>query len=110
MVVEPEFLDSIQDDSTVLERQPFVRAAESKKMFVHRHIGFWQCMDTHETVMNWSIYGNPEKPMEDMVGLKTPVLFLTYRRFHTAERVLKQFGRPNPIDCILPVTRRIQRM
>ena len=44
MVVEPNF-DSIKDDSTILEREPFVSAAESK-MFTYRHNGFWQCMDT----------------------------------------------------------------
>ena len=35
------------DDSTLLERQPFVRLSEESRMFAYKHKGFWQCMDTY---------------------------------------------------------------
>jgi glucose-1-phosphate cytidylyltransferase len=45
-VVEPEFLDLIDDDSTILEGAPLERAAESGQLMAFQHEGFWQCMDT----------------------------------------------------------------
>lgn len=45
-VMEPEFLDFIADDSTVLERQPLEEAASRGHLVAYRHEGFWQCMDT----------------------------------------------------------------
>lgn len=46
MVIEPEFLDLIDGDSTILERGPLARVSELGKLMVYRHSGFWQCMDT----------------------------------------------------------------
>ena len=45
-VIEPEFFDLIQDDATILEREPLERAARMGELMAYRHEGFWQCMDT----------------------------------------------------------------
>lgn len=45
-VFEPEFLDLIDDDETVLERMPLEVAASRGELMAFRHEGFWQCMDT----------------------------------------------------------------
>ncbi len=45
-VLEPEFLDLIEGDSTVLEEEPLERAAEAGELKAYLHDGFWQCMDT----------------------------------------------------------------
>ena len=45
-VVEPRFLDLIDDDSVMLERQPLERAVANGEMAAFQHDGFWQCMDT----------------------------------------------------------------
>lgn len=47
MVMEPEFLDSVDfDDSTILEREPLEHAAMTNNLVAYKHEGFWQCMDT----------------------------------------------------------------
>ena len=43
MVIEPNFLDLIDSDTTILERE---RVSELGELMVYRHSGFWQCMDT----------------------------------------------------------------
>ena len=45
-VIQPEFLDLISGDSTILEREPLEKAAEMGELMAYRHEGFWQCMDT----------------------------------------------------------------
>ena len=45
-VIEPEFLDFIQNDQTILEREPLERVAKLGELMAFRHNGFWQCMDT----------------------------------------------------------------
>ncbi len=46
MVCQPEFLDYIDDDATVLEKDPLERVAREGQLMSYRHDGFWQCMDT----------------------------------------------------------------
>lgn len=46
MVIEPEFLKHIADDSVVLEREPLEYAAETDNLVAYKYNGFWQCMDT----------------------------------------------------------------
>lgn len=46
MVMEPEFLEHIEGDSTVLEREPLEYAAASGNLAAYKYHGFWQCMDT----------------------------------------------------------------
>lgn len=45
-VFEPEFLDLISDDSTVLEKEPLENAAQMGELRAFKHEGFWKCMDT----------------------------------------------------------------
>jgi glucose-1-phosphate cytidylyltransferase len=45
-VVEPEFFDLIENDTTVLERDPLEQAARMGELMAFKHQGFWQCMDT----------------------------------------------------------------
>ncbi len=46
MVCQPEFLQYIEGDRTVLEKVPLETAARSGQLMGYRHEGFWQCMDT----------------------------------------------------------------
>jgi len=45
-VIEPGFIQSIKNDDTYLEREPFLKATKRKQMVAYQHRGFWQCMDT----------------------------------------------------------------
>ncbi|MCL0088925.1 glucose-1-phosphate cytidylyltransferase [Dehalococcoidia bacterium] len=45
-VLEPEVLDYIGGDDTILERGPLERLAEEEQLVAYKHDGFWQCMDT----------------------------------------------------------------
>lgn len=45
-VIEPEFLNLIDDDETLLEREPLERAVKKANLMVYKHEGFWQCMDS----------------------------------------------------------------
>jgi glucose-1-phosphate cytidylyltransferase len=49
-VMEPTFLDLIDDDETMLERAPLEKAAKLGQLMAYRHEGFWQCMDTKRDV------------------------------------------------------------
>lgn len=46
MVCQPEFLNFIKDDQTVLEKEPLERAAGENQLMAFKHDGYWQCMDT----------------------------------------------------------------
>jgi len=45
-ILEPEVIDYIADDSTVWEKEPLEKLAESNQLSAYRHNGFWQPMDT----------------------------------------------------------------
>ena len=45
-VINPEFFDLIDGDSTMLEREPLEQAANAGELMAYRHDGFWRCMDT----------------------------------------------------------------
>lgn len=45
-VIEPEFFNLIEGDSTILESSPLEQAAEMGELMAFHHDGFWQCMDT----------------------------------------------------------------
>lgn len=45
-VMEPDILDHIDGDDTVLEREPLERAARRGQLQAYRHAGFWHSMDT----------------------------------------------------------------
>ena len=46
MVFEPEIADYIQDDTSILEREPLETLAGEGELMAYRHDKFWQCMDT----------------------------------------------------------------
>ncbi len=45
-VVEPRFLDLIDGDDVMLEREPMEKAVQMGELMAYRHDGFWHCMDT----------------------------------------------------------------
>ena len=46
MVFEPEVFKYLENDETVLERDPLERLANEGELSAYQHYGFWQCMDT----------------------------------------------------------------
>ena len=60
-VIEPEFFDLIQDDKTILEREPLERVAQSGELMAFQHQGFWQCMDTKRDHDNLEEFWNSGK-------------------------------------------------
>jgi len=45
-VLEPAFFDLIDNDDTLLEKEPLEQAASQGELMAYQHEGFWQCMDT----------------------------------------------------------------
>ena len=45
-LIEPEFLELIENDATFLEKDPLEKAALAGELMAYKHEGFWQCMDT----------------------------------------------------------------
>ena len=45
-VIEPEFMELIEGDEIMLEREPLIAAVRQGELMAYRHEGFWQCMDT----------------------------------------------------------------
>ncbi len=45
-VIEPDFLDLIDNEDTILEKEPLERASLSGQLMAFKHEGFWRCMDT----------------------------------------------------------------
>jgi glucose-1-phosphate cytidylyltransferase len=45
-VFEPAIFNCIEDDSTMLERQPLEQLALEGQLMAYHHPGYWQCMDT----------------------------------------------------------------
>ena len=45
-VIEPEFFEFIEDDSTILEKEPLERVSKMGELMAFKHEGFWQCLDT----------------------------------------------------------------
>ena len=46
LVCEPGVFDFLEDDTTVLEKEPMEKLCESGNLSAYRHDGFWYCMDT----------------------------------------------------------------
>ena len=44
-VIEPEFFEFIEDDLTILEKEPLEQVTKAKELKAFKHEGFWQCMD-----------------------------------------------------------------
>lgn len=45
-VFERSFFDLIEDDFTMLEREPMIALTKTNNLNAFKHEGFWQCMDT----------------------------------------------------------------
>ena len=45
-VIEPQFFDFIEDDNTILEKEPLETVSRMGELMAYRHEGFWHCMDT----------------------------------------------------------------
>lgn len=45
-VFEPDVINYIKEDSTILEKEPLERLTADRELVAFRHDGFWQCMDT----------------------------------------------------------------
>lgn len=45
-VMQPEVLEYIDGDATILEREPLEGLAQAGQLVAHKHTGFWQPMDT----------------------------------------------------------------
>jgi glucose-1-phosphate cytidylyltransferase len=61
-VIEPNFFNLIDGDTTLLEREPLERAVSMGELMAYRHEGFWQCMDTkrdHELLESLWTQGAP---------------------------------------------------
>ena len=63
LVVEPEFIELIQGDDTVIEQEPLERVAELGQLNAFKHHGFWQCMDQSETEIYLKNLGKCKLPM-----------------------------------------------
>lgn len=46
MVFEPDIFNYLENDDTVLEREPLDLLVQEKNLMSFQHKGFWQCMDT----------------------------------------------------------------
>lgn len=46
MVCQPEFIDYIEGDASVLEKAPLETVAKEGQLMAYKHPGYWQCMDT----------------------------------------------------------------
>ena len=45
-VMERKFLKHIENDKTILEREPLINASKQRQLAAFKHNSFWQCMDT----------------------------------------------------------------
>lgn len=45
-VIEPDFINLIEADDTILEKTPLEKASEMGELMAYQHKGFWKCMDT----------------------------------------------------------------
>ena len=45
-VMEPGFIDYIENDTTILEREPLESIAQKGELVAYSHEGFWHCVDT----------------------------------------------------------------
>lgn len=63
MVLEPEVLNYIENDTTVLEKDPLENLSNEGQLKAYKHHGFWKCMDTkrdHDTLNE--MWENGEAP------------------------------------------------
>jgi len=62
-VFESEVLDYIQDDKTILEREPLSNLAKSHQLGAYKHTGFWHPLDTMRDKINLEeLWANNKAP------------------------------------------------
>ena len=44
-VMNKKFINLIDNENTILEREPLELLAQKKELLAYKHYGFWQCMD-----------------------------------------------------------------
>ena len=54
-VMQPEFLNYIKNDQTLLEREPMELLTKKNQLVAFKHDDFWQCMDTKRDMDNLNI-------------------------------------------------------
>lgn len=63
MVLNPEVMDYIEGDSTVLEKYPLETLANMGELKAFKHKGFWKCMDTiRDKMLLEELIQNKEAP------------------------------------------------
>lgn len=56
------FIDT-EDTDCIFEQKPLVKLAQAGQLYVHRHEGFWQCMDTmREKLLLENLYNSGDAP------------------------------------------------
>lgn len=69
MICEPEFIDLIDSDDTILEKTPMDKVSAMNEIMAYRHEGFWKCMDTvrerEQLEKLWSSGNAPWKQWEN---------------------------------------------
>ena len=64
-VFEPEVLDFIENDETILEKEPLEKLANNSLLNAYKHDGFWQCMDNKRDYEYLNkLYDCGERPWE----------------------------------------------
>jgi glucose-1-phosphate cytidylyltransferase len=62
-VFSPAIFDYLENDETVLEREPLERLAQERQLMAFRHAGFWQPMDTlREKLLLDSLWASGQAP------------------------------------------------
>jgi glucose-1-phosphate cytidylyltransferase len=62
-VFSPAIFDYLENDETVLEREPLERLAQERQLMAFRHTGFWQPMDTlREKLLLDSLWASGQAP------------------------------------------------
>ena len=45
-IFEPQIFNYLENDSTILEKEPLENLSKDGELMAYKHSGFWQCMDT----------------------------------------------------------------
>ncbi|MAV63581.1 MAG: glucose-1-phosphate cytidylyltransferase [Candidatus Marinimicrobia bacterium] len=61
-VFEPEIFDYLENDNTVLEKEPLINLSSENKLAAYQHNGFWHCMDTKRDKLILDSLCNDKKP------------------------------------------------
>ena len=45
-IFEPQIFNYLENDTTILEKEPLEKLSKTGELMAYKHHGFWQCMDT----------------------------------------------------------------